>query len=150
DLVGFIIIEIADFCIHVHAGRTQNLVRLSATDAEDVCQSDLHPFVRRKIDSCYTCHGYPCLCLCFVFTQITRTTRLRCTILHLSQIFLTDALTFIIPALLLVSINDPATRQVVRRKLNRYLVAWKNANEILSHLSGNMSQHLMLVLQLHF
>src|SRR5215471_11569366 len=37
---------------------------------------------------------YPCLCLCFEFIQITRTTPLRCTILHLSQIFFTDALTF--------------------------------------------------------
>jgi hypothetical protein len=42
---------------------------------------------------------YPCLCLCFEFSQITRTTPLRCTILHLSQIFFTDALTFMFPAL---------------------------------------------------
>src|SRR5439155_24705996 len=40
---------------------------------------------------------YPCRCLCLGLTQITRTTRLRWTILHLSQIFLTDALTFIKP-----------------------------------------------------
>jgi hypothetical protein len=40
---------------------------------------------------------YPWRCLCFEFTQITRTTPLRWMILHLSQIFLTDALTFIIP-----------------------------------------------------
>src|SRR5829696_9246951 len=39
---------------------------------------------------------YPCLCLCFWFVQITRTTPRRRTILHLSQIFLTDALTFMI------------------------------------------------------
>src|SRR5450432_1350387 len=39
---------------------------------------------------------YPCLCLCFAFSQITRTTPLRCTTLHLSQIFLTEALTFMI------------------------------------------------------
>jgi len=37
---------------------------------------------------------YPCLCLCLGFSQITRITPLRFTILHLSQIFLTDALTF--------------------------------------------------------
>jgi hypothetical protein len=33
--------------------------------------------------------------LCFWFVQITRTTPARRTILHLSQIFFTDALTFI-------------------------------------------------------
>jgi hypothetical protein len=44
---------------------------------------------------------YPCLCLCFAFAQITRTTPWRRTILHLSQIRFTDALTFI--AILLVA-----------------------------------------------
>jgi hypothetical protein len=37
---------------------------------------------------------YPCLCLCLGVEQMTRTTPLRCTILHLAQIFLTDARTF--------------------------------------------------------
>src|SRR5690349_11795153 len=37
---------------------------------------------------------YPCLCLCLGFLQMTRTTPSRLMILHFSQIFLTDALTF--------------------------------------------------------
>src|SRR5208337_532206 len=39
--------------------------------------------------------SYPWRCLCLEFSQITRTTPLRWMTLHLSQIFLTEALTFI-------------------------------------------------------
>src|SRR5438132_494657 len=38
---------------------------------------------------------YPCRCLCFGLTQITRTTPFRWMILHLSHIFFTEARTFI-------------------------------------------------------
>ena len=39
--------------------------------------------------------NYPCLCLCLGFSQITLITPFLLMILHLSQIFFTDGLTFI-------------------------------------------------------
>src|SRR5271156_2929932 len=51
---------------------------------------------------------------------------------------------------LFVAVNDPAPGQIVRTELNRHPVARENANEVLPHASRNMSQNLMLVLQLGF
>src|SRR4029077_4515107 len=84
---------------------------------------------------------YPCLCLCFEFEQITRTTPRRCTILHLSQIFFTDALTFMIAdsffalrsRVLLVTVDDASASQVVRRKLHRDLVPRQDTDKVLAH-----------------
>jgi len=38
----------------------------------------------------------PCRCLCFGFSQITRTTPWRRIILHFGHIFFTDGLTFMV------------------------------------------------------
>ena len=49
--------------------------------------------------------SYPCRCLCLGFSQITRTTPRRLTILHFSQRRFTDGLTFTLTSLALRSLT---------------------------------------------
>lgn len=75
-------------------------------------------------------------------------------ILHLSQIFLTDALTFIACPYLLSAlfepVNDSSARQIVGRKLDQDFVTGQNLDEVLSHAARDVRQYLMLALQLDF
>src|SRR5215471_8144602 len=102
DAVHLFFVQVLDLLHGLNFRGGKNPPRARIADAVNVSQRDLDVLVTRKIDACNTSHSlvsYPCLCLCFEFSQITRTTPLRCTILHLSQIFLTDARTFMFPAL---------------------------------------------------
>src|SRR5215831_13575393 len=69
---------------------------------------------------------YPCLCLCFEFVQITRTTPRRRTILHLSQIRLTDARTF--TALRLS--HNPSALQIPRRQFHDHPIPDEHPDEV--------------------
>jgi hypothetical protein len=85
--------------------------------------------------------------------------------LHLSQIFFTDARTFItslqpsaisrqenlfdIERGLFVSVNNSSAIQIVGRELNCHFVARQDADKILAHFAGNMGQNLVLVFQFH-
>jgi len=73
--------------------------------------------------------------LCFELVQITRTTPRRRTILHLSQIRLTDARTFTASllgsGLMALSLSDnPTSRQITRGQFDNHPVPHKDANEI--------------------
>src|SRR5690348_7725825 len=122
DAVDFVFAEILHLLVAFDVRGAENTGRAWMADAVDVGQRDLRVLIARKVHACNTSHLfplialgvetplaapprrgkprlYPCRCLCFEFSQITRTTPRRWTILHLSQIFLTDALTFMVPQL---------------------------------------------------
>src|ERR1700682_4872280 len=75
---------------------------------------------------------------------MTRTTPSRRITLHLSQIFLTDARTFISTFQLPC---NPASRGIVRRQLHLDPVARNQPDEIAFHRAHYVRQHLPLVLQ---
>src|ERR1700757_2238608 len=118
DAVNFFFAQVLHLLHRVDLGVIAEATGARMTDAVDVRQRDVDVLLARKIDACNTCHVfltsrcrvphfsrslrevgilnlYPWRCLCFELTQITRTTPLRWMTLHLSQIFFTDALTFI-------------------------------------------------------
>src|SRR3990170_394072 len=92
---------------------------------------------------------YPWRCLCFGFSQITRTTPFLRMTLHLTQNFRTDGLTFIFVPSSLRSVGDPAPCQVVRRQLNGYPIPRQYLYEMHPHLAGDVSEHPHLVVELH-
>ena len=118
----------------------------------------------------------PCFCLCLGFSQITITLPFLLMILHLSQIFLTDGLTFIviIPYLSCFGVcshvrvtsvdlskryalrkrsfcspGDTSLVEVVNRNLNRNAVTGKNSDIVHTKLTRNTSRNDVLVGKLY-
>jgi len=87
--------------------------------------------------------------LCFAFVQMTRTTPRRRTILHLSQIFLTDALTFITVDLRLP--DNPAASQIPRHQFHDHAIPDQHSNEIaFGAAATDVSGDAVTTVDLHF
>src|SRR3954469_646245 len=71
------------------------------------------------------------------------TTPWRRMVLHFSQIFLTDGLTFMV--LLLVPVCDPAAVEVVGRELDDHAVAGEDADVVHAHLPRDVREDLVAV-----
>src|SRR4026208_2376359 len=74
--------------------------------------------------------GYPCRCLCLGLVQMTITVPRRRITLQLSQRALTEALTFNGSSFLLEPVGDPASGQVVWRKLDTDPVTRQDPDEV--------------------
>src|SRR3954468_2527325 len=91
-------------------------------------------------------HGpYPCLCLWRGFVQMTMVVPCRLMMRQRSHMGLTDGRTFMST----VPVGDPTAVQVVRAQLHVHLVARKDADVVLSHLSGDGGEHVVSGVELH-
>src|SRR5262245_7249991 len=79
---------------------------------------------------------------------MTRTTPWRRITLHFSHIGLTEGRTFISLVFLLVAVRDAAAAEVVGRELDLHAVAGQDPDVVHPHLPGDVSEHLVPVLEL--
>jgi hypothetical protein len=60
DAAQLVIVQILDASIDVYCGLSKNRACARPTDTVNVSQPNFGPFIRWKIDACYTCHFFTC------------------------------------------------------------------------------------------
>src|SRR4029453_14851698 len=133
-----------------HLGFLEDVVRLRAADAVDVRQADLDPLVERQIHSRDSRHVCPLTLSLLVLGDRADDPDDAVSpddlALHADSL---DRCPDFHDRLLLVPVNNPPPRQIVRRQLHEHLVAREDPDEVLPHLPRYVREHLMFVLQLH-
>src|SRR5882762_3257760 len=159
EMVDFIFRQVANLLRVIDTRLGGELLRALLPDAIDRGQPDPKALLRRKIYTCDTCHAillkkslsltllvlrvdanYPHHAAAVNHLALVTNLFYRCPYFHNPYSSLAE---------LLVTVHNPATRQIVRRKLHRDLVTSQNPNEILAHFAGNVRQDLVLVFQLN-
>src|SRR3990170_6451593 len=153
--------QVLDLLDRVHLSLAADGTGARLPDSVDGCEAHPQPLVGRQINACNACHTRS---LVSSLVSPLALLVLRVAANHPNHPAPVDDLALIAnlfdrraylhlysPFLrrLLVAIYDPAARQIVGRQLHRHPVSRQDADEILAHLSGDMRQHPVLVLQFH-
>src|SRR5213075_228708 len=152
--------QLLDLAIALHTRRDADRLRARPADAVDRRQRDVRVLVIGYVDACNACHREP-----EIIAVLTRP--YSALTLFVARILADHPHHALAPhdlalaadllhrrhhfhlALLLGAEDNSSARQVVRREFHRDLVAGQDADVVHPHLSRDMSQHYVSVLQLH-
>jgi hypothetical protein len=149
--------EIFYLGVDIYESFLADLGRPALSNSIDIGQTDLNPLAQRQIDSRNSSQCVPpwssLSLLVFGIGATNMNDSLapnhlafiaylfhRCPYLHVLTPKICD---------LFVPVYYAPTRQVIWGQLNENLVPWQNTNKIFAHLSRDMGQHHMLVLELN-
>src|SRR6266568_2842256 len=167
-MIHFIFRQVTNLFSGIDARLRRDFPRALLPDPVDRGQSDPEALLHWKIYTCNTCHIIllrTSLSLALLVLRVDTNhphhaapmdhLALVANLFHRCPYFHAALLLAPVPKCrnkigpLLISVHNPAARQIVRRELHRDFVSRQNADEILAHLAGNMSQNLVLVFQLN-
>src|SRR6185295_20119741 len=107
DRIRFFVGPILHLLVPAYTGFRQDFLGRPPANTKNVRETYFASFMIGNINTCNTCHNYPCLCLYLgFFLLITYSLPLRRMILQSALRFMIDALTFI-PSYLYLNVILP-------------------------------------------